>query len=325
MKQNERLLVYAVTGFLAIVLLVAVLFGPSGRDAVAKGPDVHGSVPTDGVRDLGEMLGKTAGVRPVPSAASTGTAGETGKSEKTEPARPEAGAAAPTNGAPGPADGGSRVANTPGNVGGVADILPPGQVSPQQPLVAADRSLLAVDLVARNLGASRRDRSVRLVRARSGDSLETLVRRWCGARDPYLEEARALNEDLVVLRVGQEVCVPWVDDETVLAAWEANKPKTLTPAAEAPPASPATSAGPAATVPTRPSFAEPGARTDAGKTPVPAPASEYTVKDGDSLWKIASRVYGRDNAARMVPELRKANPGAGDTLRVGQKLVLPAP
>lgn len=308
MKQNERLLVYAVTGFLAVILVIAVLFGPSGREATAKVGSIDPRSATDGVRDLGQMLGQA------------GLADGSGPKEEAG-AKPGKNAPPVADAAPKSVPGGAAkdpVAAPPSGGTGVADLPPPGQVTPQQPLVAAERSLLAVDLVAQQLGASRRDRSVRLVRARAGDSLETLVRRWCGARDPYLEEARSLNEDLVVLRVGQEVCVPWVDDEVVLAAWEASKPKTLTPAT-VPAAAPATT-------PNRPSFAEPGAvRPESGQGQAPSIPSDYTVKDGDSLWKIASRVYGRDNAARMVPELRKANPGAGDTLRVGQKLVLPTP
>jgi hypothetical protein len=46
MKQNERLLVYAVTGFLAVILVIAVVFGPSGREAIGAtkptGPQASG-------------------------------------------------------------------------------------------------------------------------------------------------------------------------------------------------------------------------------------------------------------------------------------------
>ena len=55
-----------------------------------------------------------------------------------------------------------------------------------------------------------------------------------------------------------------------------------------------------------------------------APVSEpYTVKSGDSLWKISERTYGRQLADRMIPAIKAANPGLTDTVRIGQKLVLP--
>jgi hypothetical protein len=313
MKQNERLLVYAVTGFLAIVLLVAVLFGPNGTDAAAKvgGVDpakMAGDGKTDGVRGLGEILGQND--------ASKGPSAPSAQKE-------------PKSDGSNPANAGKPTGSAAGSVADVltpADVLRPGQVSSQQPLVANERPLLAMDLVAQQLGPSRRDRSVRMVRAKSGDSLEMLVRRWCGARDPFLEEAKSLNEDLVVLRVGQEVCVPWVDDEVVLAAYEAQKPKMLVSAP-----APAAAMGPAGATPDtpavqpRPTFAEPGnLRGEAAKTTPAGVTTEYTVKAGDALWKIAERTYGKQNAGRMVPEIRKANPDLGETLKIGQKLLLPA-
>lgn len=311
MKQNERLLVYAVTGFLAIILLVAVLFGPSGRDAAAKGDSgtkgtIGGAGPVDGVPGLGDLLGAA---KPNQGA------------DKNEPAKVAKDAAPPT----------SLPAGQPAN--GPTPL--PGQIAPQQPLVANERPLVAMDLVAQKVGAYRRDRTVRLVRARAGDSWDTLVRRWCGARDPFLEEAKSLNEDVNVLRVGQEVCVPWVDDEVVLAAFEASQPKTLVPTGNLVPTGPDRSAPPAgspiadATNPSvvKPTFAEPGgARSATAKDARAVGAtSEYVVKSGDALWKIAERTYGKQNAKRMVAEIQAANPGLGETLRVGQKIVLPKP
>jgi nucleoid-associated protein YgaU len=299
MKQNERLLVYAVTGFLAVILVIAVLFGPSGRDVAGA------TKPTaTEAKGLGDLLGQKGSAAAGPSADA-----------------PTAGGA------------------------GAADVLPaPGEVARHQPLVAADPSAVAAELVAQQLGPSRRDRTVRLVRARAGDSLELLVRRWCGARDPFLDEAKALNEELTVLRVGQEVCVPWVEDADLLAILAANQPKTLVSTLEGTDSVGAPSpaggmpgvgslqsmlGGGSATAPVagdvggdpKPTFAEPG-RVGAGAAPARA-ASEYTVKSGDSLWKIADRTYGRQLAARMVGEIRAANPGLDERLRVGQKLVLP--
>ena len=54
-----------------------------------------------------------------------------------------------------------------------------------------------------------------------------------------------------------------------------------------------------------------------------AGATRYEVKSGDSWWRIADRTYGRKNADKMVSELKRANPGSGDVLKVGQVLILP--
>ncbi|MBL8755712.1 MAG: LysM peptidoglycan-binding domain-containing protein, partial [Planctomycetes bacterium] len=50
---------------------------------------------------------------------------------------------------------------------------------------------------------------------------------------------------------------------------------------------------------------------------------KYTVKSGESLWRIADRTYGRKNADRMVAAIKAANPGLGETVRAGQDIVLP--
>ncbi|MFY9342310.1 MAG: LysM domain-containing protein [Planctomycetota bacterium] len=290
MKKNERFLVYAVTSFLAVILVVAVLFtrgGDKGAGSAAK------------LQDLGELM--------------------------------KAPGAAKDSGAP---KDGVKLAGAAGT-----GLPTPTEVAGQTPLVAgASKALVAADLVAQQLGPSRRDRTVRFVRARNGDTLDQLVRRWCGARDPFLAETKSLNEDLVVLKVGNEVAVPWVEDEVLLAAIEASKPKTLVPhdpvAAGEGPGAGAPNAGnaakDAANGGTSPSFAMPGAN---GKTAIDAVAgrtspattggTSYTVKGGDSLWRIAERTYGRKNADRMVGEIKAANPGLTDRVREGQKIVLP--
>lgn len=301
MKQNERLLVYAVTGFLALILVVAVLFSrePAADSSTKKA--------TQGLADILGEDGKVAAEA---------------KSAKEKAALE----------------------------GNKTGLPAPGELS--SPLAApAPKPMLAADLVAQQLGLSRRDRMVRFVRAKQNDSLDVLVRRWCGARDPYFAEAKSLNEDLVVLRVGQEVAVPWVDDEVLLASIEASKPKTLlaqdavaggtnpaggsfadastgtgsgigtgtgTETTKAPAASPAPVAQPA--------FRQPGdsASGAGGKAPALAAGTSYTVKDKDSLWRIAERTYGKKNAPKMVQAIKDANPGLGDDLKVGQKITLPA-
>ncbi len=271
MKQNERWLVYAVTGFLALILVVAVLF----HDGKAT---PGGEVPKP--KDLTEVFGDGKSLDAV------------GKPV---------------------AEGGGK---------GSTGLPSPAEVKTEQPLVAAPKPMLAADLVAQQLGPSRRDRNVRFVRAKDGDSLDALVRRWCAGRQEALAETKCLNEELVVLRVGQEVAVPWVEDDEVLAAIEAKKPKTLVAQDASSTGSPLHGAA---------AFEGSGgspARTGTGETVAgrPKPAAggtTYTVKEGDALWRIADRTYGRKNADRMVRAIQEANPGLGERLRPGQRIVLP--
>lgn len=320
MKQNERLLVYAVTGFLALILLVAVVFG--------RAPENKSAVKTGGtVQDLKDV---------VPSLGSANTpAGNANAAPNGN-----------TNGASGAAANAAGAGQPAGNSGlpaGNSGLPAPGQLVPEQPLMAQAKPMVAADLVAQSLGLSRRDRNVRFVRAKSGDSLDTLVRRWCGARDPFLAEAQSLNEDLVVLRVGQEVALPWVDDEVLAAGLEQQKPKTVLVddsvdvarlAAEANArrngsvpaaavgnpalANPAGSSAPVAPVGS-------GAGSGVASPAATVATTTYVVKKGDALWRIAERTYGRRNADRMIGEIKAVNPGLSDSLREGQKILLPKP
>lgn len=330
MKQNERLLVYAVTGFLAIILVIAVVFGREPNNGAAFAGQKGGT----NTPSLAEVLNGKGGGPINPAASPEGSPG-------------------------GHASGSESGAN-----GGVAGLPSPAAVSTEQPLVAVNKAVLAADFVAQKLGASDRDRTVRLVRARSGDSLEILVRRWCGARDPFLDEARSLNETLNVLQAGQQVAVPWVEDEVLKAAIEVSEasavkprtsyapnlqnapsspsadlggegPRTLLPVTLLPRAARQTPGNPTGGNPTgvgeQPTFAQPGAQSGAQPTTKPgtqpkaaAAGSTYTVVSGDSLWTIAARTYGKKNANRMIGEIRAANPGLDESLQVGQKIVMPA-
>jgi nucleoid-associated protein YgaU len=300
MKQNERLLVYAVTGFLALILLVAVVFG--------RAPENKSAVKTGGtVQELKEVV-PSIGAANVPAGNAS---------------------AAPVGG----------VAGT-GQPAGNSGLPAPGQLVPEQPLVAQAKPMVAADLVAQSLGLSRRDRNVRFVRAKSGDSLDTLVRRWCGARDPFLAEAQSLNEDLVVLRVGQEVALPWVEDEVLAAGLEQQKPKTVLVddsvdlarlAAEASArrnggVSAAGAAGSATAGSATVGNPIGGGPIGGGLSSSAATVATttYVVKKGDALWRIAERTYGRKNADRMVGEIKALNPGlSAESLREGQKIQLP--
>ncbi len=52
-----------------------------------------------------------------------------------------------------------------------------------------------------------------------------------------------------------------------------------------------------------------------------AAGGKYTVKKGDTLWKIASAHYGNGNQWQKIVS---ANPGlSAETLKAGQKIVIP--
>jgi LysM repeat protein len=62
-------------------------------------------------------------------------------------------------------------------------------------------------------------------------------------------------------------------------------------------------------------------------TPSPSPSglpTEYVVESGDSLSRIARRYYGSDRPAD-IDRIKAANNLTSDNIRVGQRLVIPAP
>ena len=70
----------------------------------------------------------------------------------------------------------------------------------------------------------------------------------------------------------------------------------------------------------QPSAPIPAKPTDSGEV---SQGSEYIVVRGDSLWKIASKVYG---SGSLWGKIFRANPQVKDAsmIYVGQKLVIPA-
>ena len=285
MKQNEKILVYAVTGFLAVILAVAILFG---KEPQRRMPELR--TDTVEVPNLLEVLERRA----------KGSEESTGLQ------------AAPVDA---PAD------------------EPPA--NPGQPLVAnvqlAPPSVAA--MVTEKLGLSRKDRGYRIVRARPGDSLGSLVQKWCGSTD-YLLEAQGINETLSVLQVGQEVILPWVDDEVVYAAFErrSQPSQPSQPSQVSQVSQPAAGAGVAEATGDAGGAAQPAVAPAVAGLPTPAVdaatrpgARQHKVAAGESLWKIAEREVGRKQAPGFIEKIRALNPNLDvDRIRQGQTIQLPA-
>src|SRR5688572_19141440 len=88
------------------------------------------------------------------------------------------------------------------------------------------------------------------------------------------------------------------------------------------PAAPGEAPGPVASAMPQPQPPAP-LETAAGPTVVSATEYFYTVKEGDSLWKIANDQLGKPAAVAAIKELNKDTLRGGDTVFVGMKLRLP--
>jgi len=336
MKQNERLLVYAVAGFLALILVVAVVFGDAPRPVTGAQP-VSGS-------SLGDILGGA-------SARSEAPAG-TGASAAVEGA-PEVGSAAPD----GPSSG----------------LSGPVAVKVEQPLRVQAPTPQA--LVTQKIGPYRRDRTVRFVVAQPGDGFANLAQRWCGKVDGFVDEVQCLNETTSVLREGREYAVPWVDDEVLLALLEAEQVPTLVspsapgggglaavlrdPASGASATStgvdgsmrsggtvsrsgtvrgdgiprPANGVGYTTPLIERRDVESGGARPESvpAADAVGAPAAPsapafatHKVKSGDMLWPILARKFGNGKVPKALELVEQMNPGIDvDRPDVGATIKLP--
>lgn len=269
MKQKETVLVYGVTAVLLVILGIAIAFG-NGGDARAR----------EDLRSTGESMQQA----------------KLGDWLAIEPARPPQGEPASPQEVK---KGDPSVAAKAGTEGSEAAAADDGAVALAHRAQVEEReSILA------GLGVSRRVRNYRVVTVRAGDNLESLVRRWCVKTDPYLGITRALNEDVDLehLRPGQEIWLPWVDDEEVVAA---HIERSRAAARPPEPADAPARSGPAAAD--------------------HASSREYVVKEGESLWKIAVRLTGGvRHAPQWIDRVRALNPDLDpDRIRAGQRIRIP--
>lgn len=315
MKRSESILMVGVTAVLAVVLGVSIVFG-GPADAGESDP---GANPAAG-----------GGTDPLSGPLSRKGPGGAKGSKSGEAVDPLDLFNELVGGAPSSEGGGIEVPD------GSAEGDPASGEESETELVAIP--LRTVSTLGPNrvdeVGSGRRYRVVTVVR---GDTVSELIERWCPGTDPM--EVAALNETRDLersLKVGQEVYMPWVDDELLLAAHEQRQLRGTTPRAV-----PAT--GPASVPTTVPASGSTGAgRTvgDAslgGRTSRERPgvvnlpvaggsvAEDYTVGDGESLWKIAEKRVGASQAKAYIDRILAINPGISDASRVRakQKILLP--
>lgn len=300
MKRNEKLLVYGVTGFLAVIVLVAILFGEGsgleGRQRAERPGDGEGG-PRVERRLLDDLLSNT----PEESAGSSGSAGS----------------------APAADPGGGSLGMTPAVTAGS-----PGDASPASFSLSTRASQEdPAARVARLLGPSQVMAPYRRVTIQRGQGLDELLLRWCPNQADARQLVPVLNENLVgdnpLLRAGDTVLLPLVADADLLAAWEARTAAPANPSA--------TSSGGAASNPGSnggaPSAAPPatsGSPAGTGRARA-GDAKVHTVKKGESAWRIAQKYVPSNKIPAYLEQVKALNPGIKDlaSLPEGTKLKLP--
>lgn len=143
------------------------------------------------------------------------------------------------------------------------------------------------------------------------------------------EVARISRENADLKQSLAKIQAELSQNQKLLAQAQAQAAEQATAAASAPsPSQPATAPeNPPATAPgpAEPPPAEPASQTSTAAVPEPATAAKtYTVKSGDSLWRISASFYPKDIKGGIV-KIQEANPilGKGTALKPGQILTIP--
>ncbi len=293
MKSNEKILVYAVAGFLAVILVIAVLYGNDDLNPdLEDKQQVAATDPMDSMRDYldgGGTANPTQDTGPAAGEPNDSTANAGGPASTVEPvvgsdnegpsqAKPELGGR--------PAD---AVLDANPAYAGVANSGSAGSF----PLsMRAEPVRTPADRIEEMFGASQKVKSFRIVTVKRGETLSDLVSRWCGSLD-RLAEAERLNEG-GALYAGDQVYLPWVEPTSLLAVHAASAPVTAVSDGGAP-------------------------------APVTATAAVYQVVDGDNLWRIAEkRGVAMKDTPGWVKQVKELNPGVGDVLKIGASIQLPS-
>ena len=275
MKRSETVLVYGVTGLLLVILGIAVIFGNDPTANAAELTAGVGSDPTVLIDDLDDPNGVDPAIDEEEVPVDDPAATDPEPEPEPEP-----------------------------------EVVSPLSMEPGVPHRTVN-DVLGESKIVNQYGIN----AYRLVEARPNESFKTLVEKWTGDSNSHLDLARALNEELdpTALRSGQEVVLPLVEDDVLLAAWQKRMDsRTARHAADL--ARPRTS-GNRATVPA----------SNPRTTPTPLRGTRnYVVKKGESLWKIAANEVGAAEAQKYINEIVALNNLLNpDRIGAGTKLLLP--
>lgn len=288
MKRSESVLVYAVTAVLAVILVVAVVFGNEGAAKSREG--------VDGASALGDLQGALDGrvgdkAPPLAGPGVRNLVDPTRSGPKSEVDGP-GGTAAPD-----PLD--PSQSGRPSQYG---EAIGPLRADPRMTSLAAALGPFRAETQFDGI-------RYRVVEVQRGDTFSDLLLRWTASANTA-STVLSLNEwiDPIsrALRAGDEVRMPWVDDAELLSAWQVRRDAHRTPVDPDPAV---------ATVPGR----EP-------RTAPTTPGESYEVKKGETLWVIAERKVGRRAAPSYIDAIVAANAsiGSADSVKAGQRIILPA-
>ncbi len=275
MKRNETVLVYAVTGLLLGILVVAIVFGDQPVAKPATNPEKTVELP---------------GVTPALMGAEEGDAAE----KAAQPSLDDA-----AGGTTGVGPVGATAAGEPPAVDGEISAGADTPTAKESDSVALSNPVVVQDAkLEEAYGTSRREGDYRVVKGWRGSSLASVVERWTGSREA-LGEAKTLNESLgAEIAQGEEILVPWVDAQHLLAAKDARDA----------------------------SRAKAKDVRDASRAKIDWSKGElYVLKKGDSLWKVASHRVANNMIPAWLEKFKGLNPQVTNlgSLIEGQKVHLP--
>lgn len=304
MKQNERLLVYAVTGFLALILVIAVLFGNDPVDASEKQEKTSNG---SGLRDI---------LQPNKSDA------ESAKAKAEADAKSKA-----------------LVEQLAGGNSGEQPLN--AKVLSASDVVAQKHGPSRRERFVRWVPVKSGDAFEKLVRRWCGDTQgylpealklnedTTTLKVGSEVMVPWVDD-----EELAAII---EASAPLMLASNPVGSNRTGSNRTGSNRTLMTPPSGAVEAGMPRPSVTRPGFAMPGAAStkasnpsagtpsaSAGITSRSAASVTYTVKKGDSIWSVATKRYGKAKAYKMVKAIQSLNPNLDENLKIGQEFKVPA-